>query len=124
MLGAEVKDVSEEEADPLNHVVLRGRVSVAPTQRELPSGTSILAFRVTVPRVATHMTNGSKQTSDWVDCVAWAPRPKRSVRSWAVGDCVEVEGSLRRRWIGGGGTVPNTLVEIEVLKGRVVARAG
>ena len=108
----------------LNQVVLRGRISAAPTLRELPSGTAILAFRVVVPRDKTHMTSGSKQTSDWVDCVAWAPRQKRSVQSWNVGDTVEVEGSLRRRVFRGDGPRPTQRIEVEVLKGRVVARAG
>ena len=118
-----MSDGVAEEAE-LNQVVLRGRVTGDPEARELPSGTAIVTVRITVGRTRTHMTNGSKQTSDWVECVAWSPRCRRSVGSWRVGDTVEVEGALRRRFFrtSGGGSVSK--IEIEVLKGRVVARAG
>jgi len=46
------------------------------------------------------------------------------VLGWNVGDTVEVEGALRRRFLGGGGAAVTTRVEIEVLKARVVARVG
>lgn len=112
-----------EAASELNLVTLRGRVSGTPTARDLPSGSSIVTVRVAVGRSKTHMTSGSKQTSDWVDCVAWAPRWRKSVGSWRLGDTVEVEGSLRRRFFRTAGGAPNSRVEVEVLKGRVVTRA-
>lgn len=113
-------DVEEAE---LNKVVLRGRVSAEPSTRELPSGTAIVTFRITMAREKTHMTEGSKQTSDWVDCVAWAPRPRRSASKYRTGDTVEVEGALRRRFFRSEGGVPTSRVEVEVLTARVVARA-
>jgi single-strand DNA-binding protein len=116
---AQTPDVASE----LNQVVLRGRLSAPPTRRALPSGASIVTFRLTMTRERTAMTAGSRQTSDWVDCVVWAGRVKRSAAAWAVGDTVEVEGALRRRFFRSSGP-PSTRVEIEVLKGRVVARAG
>jgi single-strand DNA-binding protein len=126
MLAVEVMTMSEdvEAIEELNKVVLRGRVSSAPLGRDLPSGSSIVSFRVAVVRSRTPMTAGSKQTSDWVDCVAWGSRPRKSVKSWNVGDTVEVEGALRRRFFNAGGAGPTSRVEIEVLKGRVVARVG
>jgi single-strand DNA-binding protein len=108
----------------LNQVMLRGRVSSAPLHRELPSGSSIVSFRVSVVRAKTPMSSGSKQTSDWVDCVAWGTRPRKSAQTWRVGDTVEVEGALRRRFFGARGAGVSTRLEIEVLKGRLVARAG
>jgi single-strand DNA-binding protein len=107
-----------------NRVTLRGRVSAEPSVRELPSGTSIVTFRMIMTRAKTHMTGGSKQTSDWVDCVAWAPRPRRTVATWRSGDTVEVEGALRRRFFRSEGGVPSSRVEVEVLTARVVSRAG
>jgi single-strand DNA-binding protein len=100
-----------------NQVVLRGRVSTAPAERELPSGTVITTLRLSIPRAPTAMTAGSTQTSDWVDCTAWAARPRRSVRGWEVGDEVEVQGALRRRFYraGEGAT---TRLEVEVLSAR------
>lgn len=100
-----------------NAVRLRGRVSSAPVERELPSGVVITTFRVTVPRARTPMTAGSSQASDWVDCVAWSARSRRIVAAWSVDDHVEVGGALRRRFfrLGEGST---TRLELEVMSAR------
>ena len=114
-----VDHVPEGPEDCLNQVVLRGRVSGAPTERELPSGSTVVGVRLSVRRDRTAMTKGSKQTVDWVECTAWSAAARRSVGRWAVGDLVEVEGSLRRRFPRGGGV---SRVEVEVLRGRRLAR--
>jgi single-strand DNA-binding protein len=100
-----------------NAVELRGRVSSAPTERELPSGAVITTFRLSVPRARTPMTAGSTLTSDWVDCVAWSARSRRSVGGWTVGDEVEVTGALRRRFFRAGDG-PSTRLEVEVTGAR------
>ena len=100
-----------------NTVRLRGRVSSAPVERELPSGVTITTFRVTVPRARTAMTSGSTQVSDWVDCVAWTGRVRRNVATWVVNDLVEVGGALRRRFFRAG-EGSGTRLELEVLSAR------
>lgn len=105
--------------DGFNRVVLRGRVSAAPEARELPSGSSVVGVRITVPREATTMTRGSRQTVDWFECTAWSAAQRRVVARWRPGDLVELEGAVRRRFPRGGGT---SRVEIEVLRGRRLAR--
>ena len=121
ILVAEVVEMTEktertvELAD--NTVALRGRVSSAPVDRELPSGVVISTFRVSVPRARTAMTTGSTQTSDWVDCTAWSARSRRSVASWEVGDRVELTGSLRRRFYRSGEGA-STRLEVEVTSAR------
>ena len=100
-----------------NAVSLRGRVSSLPTERELPSGTCIATFRLSVARARTTMTAGSKQGTDWVDCTAWTSRARRTVTGWAVGDEVEVSGALRRRFYPNGAT-KGTRLEVEVLGAR------
>jgi single-strand DNA-binding protein len=105
-----------------NVVRLRGRVSTAPEKRDLPSGAVVVSLRLSIPRERSPMTEGSRQTSDWVDCSAWGTRPRRVVSGWGAGDTVEVEGALRRRFTrGDGGTA--TRLEVEVLRGRLVTRA-
>lgn len=106
-----------------NSVSLRGRVSSAPLERELPSGDTIVTFRLVLSRERSPMTAKSRQSSDWVDCVAWGGRVRRSVVTWRVGDVVEVEGALRRRFFRVDAHT-STRVEVEVLTGRVVDRAG
>jgi len=105
-----------------NLVRLRGRVSTPAEERELPSGTTIVSVRLSVPREATPMTTGSRQSHDWVDCTAWGGRARRTVAGWRTGDVVEVEGALRRRFYRGGGAT-NTRLEVEVLGARMVTRA-
>jgi single-strand DNA-binding protein len=108
-------------ANAANVVRLRGKVSTAPEERALPSGTTIATLRVSVPRAPTPMTNGSKQTADWVDCSAWGGKVRRTVLGWRAGDVVELEGALRRRFYqGGSGTA--TRLEVEVLSGRLLSR--
>lgn len=106
-----------------NCVSLRGRVSSAPTERPLPSGDVIVTLRVVVGRDGSPMSTKSKQTSDWVDCVVWGGRVKRSATRWRVGDVVEIEGALRRRFFRMEART-STRVEVEVLSGRLVERAG
>jgi single-strand DNA-binding protein len=100
-----------------NAVILRGRVSSLPVERELPSGTRIATFRLSVARARTAMTAGSKQGWDWVDCTAWTSRARRTVGGWDVGDEVEVTGALRRRFFPSGLT-KGTRLEVEVVTAR------
>lgn len=104
-------------------VVLRGRVTAHPEERDLPSGDSLVSFRLSVRRRPTPLGRGSRQTSDWVDCVAAAARIRRAAATWSVGDEVEVDGVLRRRFFrtasGGGGS----RLEVEALQARRVRKA-
>lgn len=111
-----------DEADVLNEVVLRGRVSGVPYERELPSGSVLVGFRLVLARERTPMTASSKQVSDWVECSAWGARVRRQAGSWRDGDRVEVRGALRRRYFRVGAQ-SRTSVEVEMLGGRLVRRA-
>jgi single-strand DNA-binding protein len=111
-----------EHEEPGNLVRLRGKVSTSPEERALPSGTSIVTMRLSVPREPSPMTEGSRQTADWVDCSAWGRKTRRTVSGWRAGDLVELEGALRRRFYrGASGTA--TRLEVEILSGRLVSRA-
>jgi single-strand DNA-binding protein len=110
-----------EAAPAVNSVCLEGRVCSAPVDKELPSGAVITTFRLSMARQPSPMTTGSKQTTDWVDCVAWGARPRRSVRAWTVGDWVVVDGALRRRFYRAEGAAA-TRVEVEVLRARRATR--
>lgn len=104
-------------------VVLHGRVTAAPVERQLPSGTTMVSFRVSVRRQPTPLGRGSRQASDWVDCVAAGGAVRRSVTSWQAGDLVEVHGVLRRRFVRGDGPASSRL-EVEALRARRSRRAG
>lgn len=100
-----------------NVVALVGRLTAVPEERTLPSGDMIVAFRISVPRVSTPMSRRSKQTTDWVDCVSAGARCRRSARGWVVGDVLQVEGVLRRRFLRGDGR-GSTRLEVEALRVR------
>jgi single-strand DNA-binding protein len=111
-----------EEPDPVNEVVLCGRVSGDPQLRELPSGTVLVVFRLVLARGRTPMTASSKQVSDWIECAAWGARVRKQAQSWSDGDHVEVRGALRRRFFRFSGQTRSN-VEVEMLGGRLVRRA-
>jgi single-strand DNA-binding protein len=102
----------------VNEVRLVGRLTAEPETKEMPSGDTLVAFRVVVPRVPDPKR---RTTVDALECVAWTPRTKRSVASWRLGDTVEVTGQLRRRFFRGAAG-PVSRVEVEVTKARVVRR--
>lgn len=106
----------------LNEVTLRGRVSGDPQVRELPSGSTLVSFRLVLARERTPMTASSKVSSDWIECSAWGARVRKQAQSWHDGDQVEVRGALRRRYFRVGGP-SNSSVAVEMLAGRLLRRA-
>jgi single-strand DNA-binding protein len=105
-------------AEHLSSVVLAGKVTAGPDERVLPSGDRVVSFRVSVPRRPTPLGKGSRQRADWIDCVTASARCRRSVLRWSVGDVVEVEGVLRRRFLRAAGFAGSTRLEVEMLAGR------
>jgi single-strand DNA-binding protein len=106
-----------------NEVLLLGRLSVAPEERDLPSGDVIVTFRVVVDRPPTRKGEpASRVTIDTLDCVARTAAVRRTVQSWEPGDVVEAEGSLRRRFFRGAGGL-GSRYEVEVTRAKRWARA-
>ena len=87
-------------APHLNEVVLTGRVSATPEERELPSGDRLVTFRVIVDRPPER--GSTKRAVDVIDVACWGGRVRRSALALAAGDPVRVEGSLRRRFFAAG----------------------
>ena len=93
---------------PLNEVRLVGRISGVPENRELPSGDTVVTWRLVVPR---DPARGSGV--DTIDCAAWGARHRKRALGLPDGACVAVEGQLRRRfWRASGG--PASRYEVEV----------
>ena len=120
MVASKERESVDDGVAACNEVRLVGRVSGAPEERVLPSGTTLWTFRIVVSRPVPR--EGTRQSVDVLDCAVWGGRVRRSVASWADGDHVEVTGAVRRRFFrAGGGTASR--VEIEVSGGRLVRRA-
>lgn len=102
--------------EPLNAVQLRGRISAVPQTRELPSGDLVVTFRVAVPR-PRRRGGGSRAVVDAIDIACWTARTRGYAVRLAVGDAVEVESALRRRFFASGdGRVSRYEVEASTLR--------
>lgn len=118
-------------SESLNQVVLVGRVSAAPESRELPSGDTVVNFRVVVdrpPARAARAARADKVTSrrqvDVIDVACWSRRTQRSAGGLATDAEVRVEGSLRRRFFSVAGSRASRYeVEAERITRVSVARA-
>lgn len=101
-----------------NDVVLRGRLSASPELRPLPSGDTLLLFKLVVRREQSR-PRGPK--SDVITCVSYLPALQRYASAWTTDDVVEVEGSLHRRfWRTPSGTA--VAYEVNCRRGRKVPR--
>ncbi len=107
-----------------NDVSLVGRLAATAVQRELPSGDSLVSFRLVVARPPARRSPAAGRTGtvDTVDCVSFSAAVRRTVAGWDAGDTVELAGALRRRfWRASNG--PASRYEVEVIRARRVARA-
>jgi single-strand DNA-binding protein len=103
-----------------NDVVLRGRLSSPPELRPLPSGDTLLVFKLVVRR-ENPRPRGPK--SDVITCVSLLPALLHHAAAWTPDDVVEVEGALQRRfWRTPTGTA--VAYEVNCRRGRKVTRGG
>ncbi len=84
-----------------NEVILVGRVSAPPEERELPSGDQLVTLRVVVDRPP--QKGDTKRTVDTIDVCCWTQRTRRTASGLAPEDGVRVEGALRRRFFATAG---------------------
>ena len=112
------------DAGHANEVLLRGRLAADPVRRDLPSGDTLVSFRLVVDRLppprrprrsprAPGAPGSRAPTVDTLDCAAWRKDVQRSLSRAAPGDVLEVHGSLRRRfWKTGTGAASRSEVEV------------
>lgn len=115
-------------SESLNQVVLVGRVSAAPESRELPSGDTVVSFRVVVDRPPSRAPRADKQAPrrqvDVIDVACWSRRTQRSAGALTADAEVRVEGALRRRFFAAAGARASRYeVEAERIARVSVARA-
>jgi single-strand DNA-binding protein len=106
-----------------NEVALTGRLSAAPTERVLRSGSRLTAFRLIVRRPVTAAPSVNdpadpsaigtaaedvpkavrRNTVDVVDCAVWDADLATALAGVSSGDYLAVRGALRRRFASSGG---------------------
>ena len=102
-----------------NDVVLRGRLSAPAELRTLPSGDTLVSFRLVVRRPEPRVRGRSV---DVLPCITYDRALQRRVAAWQPGDVVEIEGALQRRfWRTGSGTA--SVTEVNCRRGRKVPRS-
>ena len=95
----------EEEDFSLNDLLLRGRISAAALEKELPSGDKIVEFRLIVSRQR-------RDGVDTLDIAAWSAKSRRIALTLKPDEWVEVSGAIHRRfWRGAGGLASRWQVE-------------
>jgi single-strand DNA-binding protein len=102
-----------------NDVTLVGEITQAPQERTLASGAEIVTFRVDV--AGDGEDAGGR---DSFECTVRAARTRRAVLAWRLGDVVEVNGAVRRRFYRvGGASRPFVVIEADRAR-RVRATSG
>ena len=92
----------------LNQVKLRGRISGEKREKVLPSGDSVLEFRLVVKR--------DDDGYDTLDIAAWKAAIRKRALALADQEWVEVTGVIRRRfWNSPGGLSSRWQVEAREL---------
>lgn len=86
------KEIADIEPDySLNDLLLRGRVSDRAIQKELPSGDTVVEFRLII-------TKERGKGVDTLDIAAWSAKARRSALSLKPEEWIEVSGSVHRRF--------------------------
>ena len=107
----------------VNEVIVSGRISGSPEERELPSGDSVVQLRLVVPRTAYRgRTGGGGASVDTIDVSCWTKALQRKAVRLKPGDLVTIRGALRRRfWRSPGGPASRYDVEATGLDRHLVA---
>ncbi|RNL85210.1 single-stranded DNA-binding protein [Halostreptopolyspora alba] len=104
-----------------NEVVLAGRVTAEPAVRELPSGTHLTTWRLSVTRPTADQR--PNQPTDPITCVSFQSSIEEATRGWRIGDHVQVSGALRRRfWRSPNGS--SSVIEVEAHHAHRVVAGG
>ena len=86
------KFAEEQEVDySLNDLLLRGRVSADAVSKELPSGDTVVEFRLIVSRL-------EREGVDTLDIAAWSAKMRKLALSLKPDEWIEVSGSVHRRF--------------------------
>ena len=75
----------------MNHVIITGRLGADIELRQTPQGVSVATFSLAVSRLRT------KDTTDWIECVAWRQSAEFLSRYTKKGDLIAVAGMLTVR---------------------------
>ncbi len=100
--------------NPRNEVFLEGRVSSLPTEKLLPSGDTVVEFRIVIDR---KNPKGERREVDTLDIAAWLARVRKRALTLEIDDWVSIDGAVRRRfWKAPTGLASRWQVEASQLR--------
>ena len=90
-----------------NEVYLVGEVSTAPEERTLSDGRGVMTFRLEV-----RADSETGPIRDSFDITIADGRTRKAARAWEVGNLIEIEGVVRRKFYkAGAASKPFTVIE-------------
>ena len=75
----------------LNKVILGGRITADPELKQTPQGVSVVTFSIAINR------KGSKETTDFITCVAWRNTAEFISKYFYKGSSIVIDGSIQIR---------------------------
>ncbi len=87
----------KDQFEYLNEVLLIGRLSGVPVEKDLPSGDKVVEFRVVVGRLGSAKVK-SKVSVDTIDIAVWGARNRKTALRFDEHSWIEVKGAIRRRF--------------------------
>lgn len=94
-------NVGGKDDSPHSEAVLVGRLG-AVAEKTMPSGDTMLSFRVVVDREPRDRGPSGRVLVDAIECSLWRAHLIKRVRKIPVDSLVEVSGPLRRRFFRSG----------------------
>ena len=103
-----IDEGSKDKSDySLNDVLLRGRVAAPATSRQLPSGDTVVEFRLIVARA-------TRDGVDTLDIAAWSASSRKIAKCLKADEWIEIAGSIHRRfWQSPTGVASRWQIEAE-----------
>lgn len=100
--------------NPRNELYLEGRVSSDPTEKLLPSGDTVVEFRIVIDRTNP---KGVRREVDTLDVAVWLSKVRSRALLLKVDDWVSIDGAVRRRfWKTPSGVASRWQVEASQLR--------
>ena len=84
-------------ARSVNQVILMGNLTRDPELRQTPNGQSVVSFSLALNRSYKDASGEWQESTDYVDCVAWAALAERVSQYLSKGRRVLVQGRLQSR---------------------------
>ncbi len=113
---------SGKDDSPRSEALLVGRLG-AVAEKKMPSGDTMLSFRVVIDRAPRDRGPSGRVLVDAIECSLWKANLIKRVQKMPVDSLVEVSGPLRRRFFRSGHGF-QSMMDVEVRRLRRIDSRG